>query len=66
MHELRHLAASLMLKQGVTIEVVSEILGHSSIKTTADVYWHILDPDRHSAAVAMGSLLWGDIDDMSD
>lgn len=57
-HELRHSAASLMLAQGVKIQVVSEILGHSSIRMTADVYGHILDPDRQSAADAMGAVLW--------
>ena len=57
-HELRHSAASLMLAQGVKIQVVSQVLGHSSIRMTADVYGHILDPDRKEAADAMGSMLW--------
>lgn len=57
-HELRHSAASLMLAQGVKIQVVSEVLGHSSIRMTADVYGHVLAPDRQAAADAMGSLLW--------
>jgi hypothetical protein len=26
---------------------------------TADVYGHILDPDRESAAAAMADVLWG-------
>jgi len=43
-HELRHSAASLMLAQGVKIQVVSQVLGHSSIRMTADVYGHLLDP----------------------
>lgn len=58
-HELRHSAASLMLAQGVKLQVVSEVLGHSSIRMTADVYGHILAPDREAAAVAMGEALWG-------
>lgn len=57
-HELRHSAASLMLAQGVKLQVVSEVLGHSSIRMTADVYGHVLAPDRQAAADAMGSLLW--------
>jgi integrase len=57
-HELRHSAASLMLAQGVKIQVVSQVLGHSSIRMTADVYGHLLDPDRQEAAQAMGTLLW--------
>jgi integrase len=58
-HELRHSAASLMLAQGVKLQVVSEVLGHSSIRMTADVYGHVLAPDRRAAANAMGETLWG-------
>jgi len=59
LHELRHSAASLMLANGVKLQVVSEVLGHSSIRMTADVYGHILDPDREAAAAVMDSVLWG-------
>jgi integrase len=58
-HELRHSAASLMLAQGVKLHVVSQVLGHSSIRMTSDVYGHLLEPDRQEAAVAIESLLWG-------
>jgi integrase len=57
-HELRHSAASLMLAQGVKLQVVSEVLGHASIRMTADVYGHILAPDRQAAADAMSAALW--------
>ncbi|MHB8827133.1 MAG: site-specific integrase [Acidimicrobiales bacterium] len=57
-HELRHSAASLMLANGVKLQVVSQVLGHSSIRMTADVYGHILDPDREQAAKAMAAVLW--------
>jgi integrase len=57
-HELRHSAASLMLAQGVKLQVVSDVLGHASIRMTADVYGHILAPDREAAADAMGAILW--------
>jgi integrase len=57
-HELRHSAASLMLAQGVKIQVVSDILGHASIRMTADVYGHILAPDRQAAAETMNGLLF--------
>jgi Phage integrase family len=45
-HELRHSAASLMLAKGVPLQVDSEALGHSSIRMTADVYGHVLQPLR--------------------
>jgi integrase len=57
-HELRHSVASLMLAQGVPIQVVADVLGHASIRMTADVYGHVLAPDRRAAADAMGAVLW--------
>lgn len=58
-HELRHSAASLLLAQGVPLKTVSETLGHSSIRVTADVYGHLLDDARAEAATAMEAALWG-------
>jgi integrase len=58
-HELRHSAASLLLAQGVPLKVVSDILGHSSITVTADVYAHLLAPMRDEAADAMDRALSG-------
>jgi integrase len=37
-HELRHTYASLLLAQGVEPRVIMELLGHSMIGTTLDVY----------------------------
>ncbi len=37
-HEPRHTAASLMLAMGTKLEIVSRVLGHSSVTVTADVY----------------------------
>jgi integrase len=47
-----------MLAQGVKLHVVSQVLGHSSIRMTSDVYGHLLEPDRQEAATAMGAVLW--------
>jgi len=58
-HELRHSAASILLATGTPLKVVSEMLGHSSIRVTADVYGHLLAPARTEAAEAMESALWG-------
>ena len=58
-HELRHSAASLLIAQGVPLKVVSEMLGHASIRITADVYGHLLEPAKAEAAEAMESALWG-------
>ena len=41
-HDLRHSAATLLLSAGVHPKVVQEILGHSQISMTLDVYSHVL------------------------
>lgn len=56
-HELRHSAASILLAAGVPLKVVSETLGHSSIRITADVYAHLLAPARKEAADAAQRVL---------
>ncbi|CAN5787434.1 site-specific integrase [soil metagenome] len=58
-HEMRHSAASILIGAGVPLKVISEMLGHSSIRVTADVYGHLLEPARAEAADAMGAVLWG-------
>ena len=45
-HEARHTAASLMLAMGTKIEIVSRVLGHSSVTVTADVYSHLLGGEK--------------------
>lgn len=56
-HDLRHTAASLMLKQGVPAKVVQERLGHSNIQLTLNVYSHVLPGMQEQAADLMDALL---------
>ncbi len=42
---------------GVPLEVVSEILGHSSIRLTKDIYGHLLPGAYAEAAAAMDRVL---------
>jgi integrase len=58
-HELRHSAASLLASQGVPLKDVSELLGHSSVRITADVYQHLFEPARREIADKMADALWG-------
>ena len=57
LHDLRHGAASLRLAAGVPMEVVSKILGHSSIALTADTYSHLLRGVARQAAEAAAALV---------
>jgi integrase len=50
LHDLRHTHATVMLKAGVHPKVVSERLGHSSIRITLDTYSHVLPGIQEAAA----------------
>jgi integrase len=58
-HDLRHTAATLLLGQGVHPKIVSEMLGHSTIAITLDLYSHVTPTMQRDAARAMNSLLSG-------
>lgn len=59
-HDLRHSCATTLIAQGVHPRVVQEILGHSQISTTMNVYGHVLDATRRVAAEAMDGLFLAD------
>ena len=42
LHDLRHSAATYMLKSGIPVQAVKEILGHANLSTTM-IYSHVLD-----------------------
>ena len=48
-----------MLAQGTPLHVVLEVLGHASITITKDVYGHLVEGDRRSAAESMSQALLG-------
>lgn len=52
-HDLRHSTATLLLSTGVHPKVVQEILGHTQISMTMDIYSHVLPGMQHDA---MGKL----------
>ena len=48
MHDLCHSHVSMLIHMGVDIKVISERLGHESVKTTWDTYGHLY-PDSDKA-----------------
>jgi len=56
-HDLRHTAATLLLGQGVHPKIVSEMLGHSSIAITLDLYSHVTPTMQRRAVKALNELL---------
>lgn len=57
LHDLRHTHATLLLKAGVNVKVVSERLGHANIAFTMHVYQHVLPGMQAAAADTFSFLL---------
>ena len=58
-HASRHTAATLLLNDGVPLEVVSVTLGHAGLAITADVYAKVRPELQRTAATAMENVLGG-------
>ena len=56
LHDLRHSCATLLLAKAVHPRVVMEILGHSTIAMTMNVYSHVVPEIVRDAADAMDSV----------
>lgn len=56
-HDLRHTCATLLLTKGVHPKIVSDILGHSSISITLDIYSHVIPGMQEGAVGAMEDVL---------
>jgi integrase len=57
LHDLRHCAATLALASHADLKVIQQMLGHSSIVTTADTYTSVLPEAAHSAAQATADMV---------
>lgn len=64
-HGLRHFFASTALAHGIPIHEVSRWLGHRSIKTTVDVYGHLVPASWGRCRTIMQSALRPDTGDLS-
>jgi len=53
-HWFRHSAATRWLRDGVPVEVVSALLGHSSVSVTLSVYGHLTAADARAALEKAG------------
>jgi integrase len=57
LHSLRHFRASALIAAGEEITVVAKLLGHSSVRVTADTYGHLLEVRGREATERAGRLV---------
>lgn len=58
-HDMRHTHATLLLEAGIQVKVVSERLGHASVRTTLEIYTHVLPTMQATAVKAFHGLMYG-------
>lgn len=59
LHDLRHTHATLLLRAGVPVKVVSERLGHASVMITLETYAHVMPGMQAEAAATFAALMSG-------
>ncbi|MDH5616566.1 MAG: tyrosine-type recombinase/integrase, partial [Acidimicrobiia bacterium] len=57
LHDIRHTHATLLIKAGVPVKVVSERLGHGNPAFTIDTYQHVLPGMQVEAACVFENLI---------
>lgn len=55
-HDLRHSAATLLLREGFSLKQIQEWLGHANITTTANTYAHVTYSDKIQMAERLDDL----------
>lgn len=58
-HQLRHAFATILFDAGIDAKVAQELLGHSSIQVTRDIYTHIRKSRMESTAETLNRYLSG-------
>lgn len=56
-HDLRHGVATVLFAQGVHLRRVADLLGHSQIAVTSEIYTHSIEAGLQEVAAAMDAVL---------
>ena len=56
-HGLRHTSISLMISEGIQVQVISKKAGHSNVNVTHNIYSHFFDSEFKKCADEMNSIL---------
>jgi len=57
MYDLRHLYATTLLNKGADLAAVSKMMGHSTVKLTADTYYHYMSGEKERAVRLLPELM---------
>ena len=57
LHVLRHTFASMLIRQGVNMKVIQNLMGHANISETMDTYGHLYPEDTSSAVLSLEALI---------
>lgn len=60
-HDLRHAAVSLLSAQGVDDKTIAEIVGHSDVRLTKNVYQHSEQKRKRAGLAKVGKLLFSPV-----
>ena len=56
-HILRHTFATRGLENGIEMRVMQDLLGHTSMKMTADLYTHVLPEKKHESIMKLADTI---------
>jgi integrase len=59
LHDCRHTCATVLLDSGASIKAVQEMLGHSSIQVTLDIYGHVTENMQETTAALGAAAIFG-------
>ena len=57
LHALRHTFGSILIRNKVDVKVVSELLGHSNVQTTYNIYIHIIQEQKAQAVQILNQII---------
>jgi integrase len=55
-YDLRHFFASMLIEKNINLKKMQNLMGHTNIETTLNVYGHLLDEDKHDENIGAGML----------